>query len=324
MIGRYLVTGGGGLIGSTIARLLLARGDEVVIFDNLSTGQAKNVPTESQFIQGDIFRRDEINSIPSGPYDAVCHLAAQASGEISHDDPSLDIHSNALGTLFLLEWCQKQGIKRFLHASSMAVYGLTERVPVKEDQPPDPYSFYGISKQASEQYVKHFARAGMETTVLRMFNVYGPAQNLSNLKQGMVSIYLAFLAEGVPITVKGSMERYRDFVYIDDVAEAWVAAVNAPISIGQVYNVASGRKTFVHELVPQLIRAWGKDPDTYPVEEEGGTPGDQFGIYADIGKITNEIGWTPRFSLADGLKRMTDWAKTEESSAGPSLNREDS
>ena len=321
-MGRYLVTGGGGLIGSTVARLLLARGDEVVILDNLSTGQARNVPSGSQFITGNISSRDDIAAIPPGPYDAVCHLAAQSSGEISHDDPSLDINSNALGTLFLLEWCQEQHIKRFLHASSMAVYGLTDRIPVVEDQPLDPYSFYGISKQASEQYIRHFARAGMETTVLRMFNVYGPAQNLSNLKQGMVSIYLAFLAAGVPITVKGSMERYRDFVYIDDVAEAWVAAVDSPNSIGRVYNVANGRKTFVHELVPELIRAWGEDPNTYPVEEEGGTPGDQFGIYADISKITNEIGWTPKFSLAEGLKRMADWARKVESSKAPTLKTE--
>lgn len=284
----------------------------MVIFDNLSTGNAKNVPADSHLVHGDISDQNDIKSIPSGPYDAVCHLAAQASGEISHDNPSLDIHSNALGTLFLLEWCRQQRIKRFFHASSMAVYGLTDRVPVSEDQPPDPYSFYGISKQASEQYVKHFAKAGLETTVLRMFNVYGPAQNLSNLKQGMVSIYMAFLALGQPITVKGSMDRYRDFIYIDDVAKAWTAVIDSPNSVGQLYNVGSGRKTFVRELVPELIRAWGHDPGTYPVVEEVGTPGDQFGIYSDISKITTEIGWSPQVSLAEGLNRMSDWAKSTE------------
>ena len=191
----------------------------------------------------------------------------------------------------------------------MAVYGLTDQVPVLESQALDPYSFYGISKLASEQYVRHYMRGGLAATIFRMFNVYGPVQNMANMKQGMVSIYLAFLVREHPILVKGSMDRYRDFIYIDDVVDAWLTALDNPETHGRVYNLASGRKTLVRELIPELIRAWGLDPDTYPVEYGEGTPGDQFGIYADISSITRDTGWQPGVHLPDGLKRMAQWAK---------------
>lgn len=304
-----MVTGGGGFIGSHIARALWERGDEVVVLDNLSTGLAANVPTEAQFVKGDITRRESLELIPRAHFDAVLHLAAQSSGEISHEDPVHDLHTNALGTLSLLEWCRGHGVSRFLYASSMAIYGLTDQLPVREDQNLDPYSFYGISKQAAEQYVRHYAKQGMDTTILRMFNVYGPGQDLGNLKQGMVSIYLAYLAQGEPILVKGSLDRFRDFIYIDDVVDAWLKCLCNPNSYRRVYNLGSGKKTLVRELLPQLIRAWGQDPSAYPIEERGGTPGDQFGIYPDVTSLRRDTGWEPNVSLADGLSRMTSWAK---------------
>ena len=277
--------------------------------DNLSTGYPENVPADCQFVDADISKPESMDQIPAGSYDAVFHLAAQSSGEISHEAPGLDLNSNALGTLNLLEWCRRQGISRFLHASSMAIYGLTDQIPVVENQHLDPYSFYGISKQASEQYVRHFARHGMNTTIFRMFNVYGPVQNLANMKQGMISIYLAYLVSEEPILVKGSLDRFRDFIYIDDVVDGWLAALDNPKSYGQVYNLASGRKTLVREMIPELIRAWGYDPNTYPMEQGEGTPGDQFGIYADTSAISNELGWAPKVSLDEGLRRMASWAK---------------
>lgn len=306
---RYLVTGGGGFIGSYIARRLIERGDEVVIFDNLTTGQTENLPPEAQLINGDISQPNSIERIPGGHYDAVLHLAGQSSGEVSHDDPSLDLNTNGLGTLLLLNWSHRNGISHFIYASSMAVYGLTDRIPVQEHQRLDPYSFYGISKQAAEQYVRHFAKQGLNTTILRMFNVYGPTQNMANMKQGMVSIYLAYVLQGPYVLVKGSLDRFRDFVYIDDVVDGWLAAVDNPKSRGKVYNLASGRKTLVRELLPELIRAWGDDPETYTIEQGEGTPGDQFGIYADITAIKDSLGWQPRVSLPEGLKELATWAK---------------
>lgn len=309
-MGRHLVTGGAGFIGSRIARELVNRGHEVIILDNLVTGEADNLPAEADFINTDICQPGGLQSLPEGPVDSVFHLAAQSSGEISHEDPARDLNTNALGTLSLLEWCQRRGVSRFLYASSMGVYGQTEQQSVPETQPLDPHSFYGISKQAAEQYVRYYQKQGMDTTIFRMFNVYGPTQNLANMKQGMVSIYLAFLTRGEPILVRGSLDRFRDFIYIDDVVDAWVNALDNPTTHGQTYNLASGRKTLVRELIAELIQAWGHDPQTYPILEAEGTPGDQFGIYADITSLSRAIGWQPRVPLPEGLRRMADWAKT--------------
>jgi UDP-glucose 4-epimerase len=141
-----------------------------------------------------------------------------------------------------------------------------------------------------------------------MFNVYGPTQNLANMKQGMVSIYLAYLMQGPYVLVKGSLDRFRDFVYIDDVVDGWLAALDNPKSHGQVFNLASGRKTLVRELLPELIRALGHDPDTCTIEQGEGTPGDQFGVYADITAIKSSLGWQPKVSLAEGIDKLAAWA----------------
>jgi UDP-glucose 4-epimerase len=282
----------------------------VVVLDNLSTGQRENVPPGVLLLNADISGPEGLRAIPEERFDACLHLAAQSSGEISHEDPGRDLNTNALGTLHLLEWCRRRSVSRFLYASSMGVYGLTEQLPVRESQPLNPYSFYGISKQAAEQYVRYYRKQGMDTTIFRMFNVYGPSQNLANMKQGMVSIYLAFLTREEPILVRGSLKRFRDFIYIDDVVEAWVKALHAPATYGQVYNLASGRKILVRELIAELVRAWGHDPQTYPILEAEGTPGDQFGIYADITSLSRAIDWQPRVPLPEGLQRMAAWAKS--------------
>ena len=309
-MGSYLVTGGAGFIGSHIARHLVQRGDEVVVVDNVSTGFEENIPPGVHFVNMDLSRPEEFERIPKWRYEAVCHLAAQTSGEISHEIPGQDLTTNALGTLMLLDWCQRHQVSRFLYASSMAVYGLAESMPVKENDRLDPYSFYGISKQAAEHYVRQYSRRGMDTTVFRLFNVYGPGQNLSNMKQGMVSIYLAFLKMGQPILVRGSLDRFRDFIYIDDVVQAWMTALHNPRSYSQVYNLGSGRKTLVREILAELIRAWGHDTKSYPTQQGDGTPGDQFGIYADITLLRQDLGWEPCVTLPVGLGRMAIWAKS--------------
>ncbi|MGE5832790.1 MAG: NAD-dependent epimerase/dehydratase family protein, partial [Methanomicrobiales archaeon] len=254
---HLLVTGGAGFIGSHLARRCLSLGHEVTVIDNLATGQRGNVPPGAAFIEGDISDEATLDRIPPGRIDAVLHLAAQSSGEISDERPDLDLRVNTLGTLLLLSFCRRRGIPRFLYASSMAVYGDPPRNPVSEEVPCHPLSFYGISKRASELYIDHFGRAGLATTCFRMFSVYGPGQDLSNLKQGMVSIFLAYLLEGKPIHVKGSGDRFRDFVYIDDVVEAWIRALDQPATYGKVYNLATGVRTLVRELVREEIRAFG-------------------------------------------------------------------
>jgi len=304
---KYLVTGGAGFIGSHIARRLLELGHKVVIADNLLTGYRHNLPEKAEFIKLDISKPDDYKKLSRHKFDAIFHLAAQSSGEISDEKPELDLFTNAYGTFLLLQWAKKQGIKRFLYASSMAVYGNVDKLPVMEKQRCEPLSFYGITKLAGENYVRHFGRKGINITAFRLFSVYGPGQDMSNMKQGMVSIYLAYLLNKKSIWVKGSKDRFRDFTYIDDVVDVWIKSINNRKTFGKIYNLATGKKTYIRQLVNEEIKVFGYKK--YRVVYKGSTPADQFGLYADVSKITKELNWHPRHSLSHGLKQMVQWVK---------------
>lgn len=309
MTEKILITGGAGFIGSHLARRFLSEGYEVTILDNLSTGSSTNIPEQAEFLEFDLARNEDYSTIFRTSFKAVLHLAAQSSGEISNENPEHDLIVNTISTLRLLSWCKKKGIPRFMYASSMAVYGNPENNPVSEKQICRPLSFYGISKLASEQYVQHYSAEGMNTTSFRMFSVYGPGQNLENMKQGMVSIFLAYLLNGKEILVKGSGNRFRDYTYIDDVVDVWYSSLDNPVTFGKIYNLATGKKTLVRELVEKEISHFERNRVKYPVRYEGFTPSDQFGLYADISQLQEDLGWQPRFMLDEGLIRMIIWAK---------------
>lgn len=307
---KILVTGGAGFIGSNIARRCILDGHDVVIVDNLSTGKAENIPDACTFIEMDISQEKDYEKLVEMEFDAILHLAAQSSGEISDEKPQMDLLVNSLGTLLLLKWAKKKNIKRFIYASSMAVYGTPKTIPVPETENCQPLSFYGISKLTGEHYVQHFSNDGLETTIFRMFSVYGPGQNMENLKQGMVSIFMAYLLKKETVIVKGSKDRFRDFIYIDDVVDAWLSALNDSKSFGKIYNLGTGMKTRVEELICEEIEAFGLDSN-YPVDYKGTTPSDQFGLYSNISKIKNDIGWNPKFTLNRGLNIMIKWVKND-------------
>lgn len=309
-MGRYLVTGGAGFIGASMARRLVQRGDPVVVVDNLSTGLRENVPAGARLVVADI--RDErcwtaLDAEAGDGIDAILHFAAQSSGEISHVDPVADFDTNARGTLLLLQWAERHRIRRVLYASSMAVYGSSSN-PLTEDHPLAPVSFYGASKVAAEVLISLFGRRGGAPTIFRMFSVYGPGQNLANLQQGMASIYLAYLLRREPVLVKGSLDRYRDLIYIDDVIDAWLQAIGNAAALNATYNLGTGARTTVRELIDLLVRAAGEQSGTYPVTVADGTPGDVHGTVADITRIRRDLGWSPRVALDEGLGRMATWA----------------
>ncbi|MGE5418071.1 MAG: NAD-dependent epimerase/dehydratase family protein [Acidobacteriota bacterium] len=304
-----LVTGGAGFIGSHLARRLLKEGWRVDIIDNLRTGSRENVPEGASFYFLDLSRDDLTHELPDVRYDVVFHLAAQSSGEISFDDPVYDMKTNCLSTLLLLDWCKKNGIKRFIYTSSMSIYGDQDVQPVDENMLPRPNSFYGVGKLASESYMSIYSKLGVNTTALRLFNAYGPGQNLANLRQGMVSIYMAYILRNEEVIVKGSPDRYRDLVYVDDIVEALIGIVDNPKTFGQQYNVGTGCKTTVGELIEAQLGAFGYKPGQYPVKYVEGTPGDQFGVFANREKIKNDTGWSASITLNEGLQRMVEWAK---------------
>ncbi|MDR0827820.1 MAG: NAD-dependent epimerase/dehydratase family protein [Desulfovibrio sp.] len=305
-MGHYLVTGLAGFIGSALGRALLERGHFLTGIDNLSTGFMENVPAGAEFFRGDCGREESYAGLlPKHPYDAIFHIAGQSSGEVSFDDPLYDLRTNTASTLHLLRFAQICGCKRIVYASSMSVYGEQPDAPTSEDAPCRPLSFYGVGKLASEHYLRIYEQYGIASTALRLFNVYGPGQNMGNMRQGMVSIYMSMLAEGT-IRVKGRPDRYRDFVYIDDVVRAFLNCLEHKESEGRVLNIGGSGKVLVRELLDMLLTV---SADPARVEYGGGTPGDMFGIYADGELAGRCLGYKPQFGLKSGLTAMYAWHK---------------
>lgn len=300
-----LVTGGAGFIGSAIAHALIARGHRVWIADNLSTGNAANVPATAELVEMNVGDSSHYHQLERLPFDTIFHLAAQPSGEASFADPWGDFNSHVTATFLLLNLCRRKRVQRFLYGSSMSVYGEPKYLPVDEEHPTVPKSYYGAGKLAAETYVRLHASLGMQTTIFRMFSVYGPNQNLANKTQGMVSIYLSFILEGLPIIVKGSKDRFRDFIYIDDVVEAWLAAWADARTFGKTYNLGTGVQTTVETLLKQLAGAFGRAD--YPLVYATNTPGDQHGMVARVDRLTTDVGWLPAIDLTAGLSKMVEF-----------------
>jgi len=299
---NYLVTGGAGFIGSALAKKLIDYGHNVTIIDNLSTGFINNVPEGADFINASLQELDiRKNSKLKKKFKAIYHIAGQSSGEISFDDPVYDLQTNTQSTLLLLKYAKESGCSRFIYASSMSVYGEQTDRPIIEDSMCNPKSFYGVGKMASEHYLRIYQNYGVNCTSLRLFNVFGPGQNMQNIRQGMVSIFLAMAIKDKKINVKGSLDRFRDFVFIDDVVNAFIDIDSNLSSYGKIYNVGTGIKTSVRELLSDLTDIL---PFKIEINVKGRTAGDQHGIYADISHIKNEIGWEPIVKLKDGLVLM--------------------
>ena len=303
---NYLITGAAGFIGAAFAKKLISLGHCVVTIDNLTTGKESNIPDGVLFIKGDCGDPGSFSKIPNKKFDAIVHIAGQSSGEISFDDPVYDITTNTISTLLLLDFAMQHDCDRFIYAGTMSVYGAQPDRPVKEDAKCNPTSFYGIGKLASEHYMKIYRAYGMKTTSLRLFNVYGPGQNLDNLRQGMVSIYLAQLQNQGFVEVKGSLERYRDFVYIEDVVESFLRCLTVKDSENKIINIGTGIKTTVEELITLLFELHGQPID---IRYLSATAGDLHGIYADIQKMQSILKITAPMNLSFGLKKMTEWVK---------------
>jgi len=300
---KVLITGVAGFIGSKIAYRFIEEGYQVVGVDDLSGGKIDNIPREVDFIQGDLAAKKTFNNIP-GDCSRVLHLAGQSSGEISFDDPVLDLQKNAISTLNLIDYGIKNSINSILYASSMSVYGSVDDKPVKEIDNTQPLSCYGVGKLAGEGYLKIYQKQ-LPFVSLRMFNVYGPGQDMDNLRQGMVSIYLAQALKNHKIDVKGSASRFRDFIFIDDVVEAWFRLSNEPKAYGQTLNLATGKRTTVYDLLEKICQS-------VPGCEyfiKGSTPGDQNGIYANISELNKYIDTDKFLSLDNGLEKFVKWEK---------------
>lgn len=307
---QAIVTGGVGFIGSHLCRRLLKEGWSVLAVDNLSSGHARNLPPGAKFKWLDLTDEDTGLELPKDGADVVFHLASHVGQELSFERPLFDLKANAFSTMILLKWCLEHNVKQLIFASSMNVYGNPPELPVTEATPVQPPSLYAVGKIASEYLCRIYHAFGVNTTSLRLFNVYGPGQDMQNMKQGMVSIYMAYVARNEPILVRGSKDRFRDFVSVHDVVDAFYRCVDKR-AYGKVYNVATGRKTYVWELLNGIVKAFGYEPGKYPITFGEPTPRDQFGIYGDSSLLQKELDWRPRIELKDGLEEMAQWVKEE-------------
>ena len=298
-----LISGVAGFIGSQVARRFRDEGCTVIGVDDLSGGNIANVPADIEFMQLDLSGSDVVRRLPRG-CGKILHLAGQSSGEISFDDPVADLQKNTLSTLHLIRYGLENRAERLVYASSMSVYGAVEDGPIAEGRACAPLSCYGVGKLAAEGYLRVYS-SQLPAVTLRMFNVYGPGQDLRNLRQGMVSIYLAQALTSSSIEVKGSLDRFRDFIYIDDVVETWWRAATYPAAAGQTVNVGTGVRTTVATL---LQRVCALLPGTsYFVR--GATPGDQSGIYADGRRLAECLGLERFIDLDAGLRKFVLWAR---------------
>jgi dTDP-glucose 4,6-dehydratase len=306
---RILVTGGAGFIGSHLVDRLIDAEADVTVLDNLDTGRMENIAQHKQnrnfhFIKGDIRDFDVVKRLVKD-VDAVLNLAAIASVQRSVEDPLLVNDVNVKGTLNLLKASVDSEVKRFVQASSAAVYGDVQKLPVREDYLPMPLSPYAVSKLAADNYTVVFNQIyGLETVCLRFFNVYGPRQ-ANNPYSGAITIFTnELLGNRVP-RIFGDGEQTRDFVYVGDVVSAVMLALSEKEAIGEVFNVASGKATTINKIVQILQKLTGKE-DLQPVYEAP-REGDIRYSYADVGKARRLLGYESVFSLEEGLKELVNY-----------------
>jgi UDP-glucose 4-epimerase len=301
---KVLITGGAGFIGTALAKKLKILNHDVTIIDL----EKKFTSLHDDFTKYslDIRSYENFKKIECLEFDYIFHLAAQTASVISQEEPELDVDTNVKGTLNICNYARKCKAKKIIFTSSMATYGNKEG-KIKESDIQTPLSNYGVSKVAGEYYINMFKQFGIENTIFRLFNVYGPGQDMSNLRQGMASIFMAQSIVSDEIKVTGSFERYRDFVYIDDVVDALILGLDN-ITDGQVYNVGSEKATTVKELIDLIIEVNDKPKNQFKVINVGSHEGDQFGSKADATKLKS-LGWTPKTDLKDGLEKMYIYAK---------------
>jgi UDP-glucose 4-epimerase len=313
MARRILVTGGAGFIGSHLCARLLELGDDVTAFDNLSTGRADHLPEDVELVRGDVADAEAMGALfGSRSFDAVLHVAGQASISKSFAAPERDLQTNVIGTLNVIGRCLERSVPRLLYASSMTVYGEPGTVPTPETESCRPVSYYGVTKHAAELYV-HIAGdrpdARLDVTSLRMFNVYGERQSLDNPYQGVLAIFLGSVLRGEPLTIHSDGRQTRDFVHIADVVGAWLQVLDDQATRGRVFNVGSGRETSVNELADAVLQAFGHSREDWPVLNAPEQQGDVRRSLAETSALRRAVAWTPAIGLEDGMARTAAWAR---------------
>ena len=316
---RILVTGAAGFIGSNLVDRLLEDDHEVVGIDNLSRGTRANLPDSElgagrgfSFVEADLTDPRFAGTVADSDVEVICHLAAQIDVRVSVQDPVEDARLNVLGTINVLEAARSAGVRKVVFASSGgSIYGEPAQLPVDETAPVNPLSPYAASKVSGEVYLSMYHELyGLETTALALSNVYGPRQDPFG-EAGVVAIFGNALLRGRPAVIYGDGSAVRDYVYVDDVTDAFVRAVG-DLGDGRRFNIGTGVGTTVRELHTAVAAA--ADAPDEPVLSDARL-GELQAIVLDVRAARDRLGWMPHTSLADGIAKTLDWIRT-----GPELH----
>jgi len=299
---QIVITGGAGFIGSHLADAFVDAND-VTVVDNCSSGTTANIPTEATFIHGDLRDADTINALPTD-VDIIFHQAGIVSVEQSYRSPQVSHDVNVGATLSLLSYAQRVDA-RLVFASSCAVYGSAETVPISESHPTNPSSPYGVDKLAADHYVRVFGDCyDVPVVVLRYFNVYGPRQ--STEYSGVIDVFRRQTVNNEPITVHGDGSQSRDFVHVSDVVQANAAAALTK-EVGHAYNVGTGTSVTIAELAEEIRSLVGSSSEIVYTEPR---PGDIQQSVADLHQSENGLGYTPQIELQTGLRSLLGAAES--------------
>ncbi len=302
---KILITGGLGFIGSKIINKLDRSKYSITIVDNKSTNITDNFK-DCKFLNLDLSDKNILNKKFNESYDIVLHLAGQSSGPASIEDPIKDVQLNILMTVNTILLSRKLNIKKFIFASTFAVYGDSSKEVLSENDYCFPKSIYAISKKSSEEYIKVLCHEyNINYIILRMFNVYGEGQDLNRDNQGIVKIFLKQVKENNLINVKGSVKRFRDMVHVDDVVNAWIISIVNDNIENKTFNVGTGKKTTIQELIQSLGKIYNKDKDLV-IKEIEGVKGDIMGCVANINEIS-KFGYIPQINILDGIDKFKKW-----------------
>ena len=300
---RFLITGGAGFLGAALANELVRQGHQVRVLDDVSAGNPERLGRRVLFTRGDVCDIPRLWTLLQG-VDCVYHLAARVSVSESILYPRDYNDINVGGTVSVMEAMRDAGIKRVIFSSSGALYGEQGQQPIREDAVPHPTSPYAVSKVAAEYYVSTIgALWGIETVSLRIFNVFGPGQQLPPSHAPVIPQLVKQALSGGSLVIFGDGTQTRDFVYLDDVIAALVAAATARGVNRLVINVGSGQETSINELVEEIARLTGRELHTlYNRQESGGVSR----LVADISLARQKLGWSPRVGLREGLRRVLE------------------
>ncbi|HMO18392.1 MAG TPA: NAD-dependent epimerase/dehydratase family protein [Oligoflexia bacterium] len=306
MVVSNLVTGGAGFIGAHVVRELLAKGEKVVVLDDLSGGFTENVPDEAEFVKGSILDHQLVDTLfEKHRFNNVYHLAAYAAEGLSHFIRRFNYQNNLIGSINLINASVKYDVSCFVFTSSIAVYGANQ-LPMSEDLIPQPEDPYGISKLAVEQDLKAAHEMfGLDYVIFRPHNVYGEFQNIGDKYRNVIGIFMNQIMQGLPLTVFGNGKQTRAFSYVGEISGIIASAPENTSAYGEVFNVGADTPYSVTELAREVCSVFGVEPNINYLDARN----EVLHAYSSHDKVKKYFPGSPQFGLREGLEKMAAWAK---------------